>query len=76
MNFIPPYAEKLFELASIGQFPVPVNCEIHVGSEDWQSCANSKVFGEMVGIKVHLVEGAGHGLPKDSVANLLDQWIS
>ena len=51
MNFIPPYAEKLLELASTGQFPVPVNCEIHVGSEDWQSCANSKVFGEMVGIE-------------------------
>lgn len=71
MNFIPPYAEKLLELASTGQFPVPVNCEIHVGSEDWQSCANSKVFGEMVGIKVHLVEGAGHMLPHAYVGELL-----
>lgn len=72
MNFIPPYAEKLRELASTGQFPVPVNCEIHVGSEDWQSCANSKVFGEMVGIKVHIVEGAGHGLPHAYVSELLE----
>lgn len=71
MNFIPPYAEKLLELASTGKFPVPVNCEIHVGSEDWQSCANSKVFGEMVGIKVHLVEGAGHMLPHAYVGDLL-----
>lgn len=71
MNFIPPYAEKLLELASTGKFPVPVNCEIHVGSEDWQSCANSKVFGEMVGIKVHLVEGAGHMLPHAYVGELL-----
>lgn len=71
MNFIPPYAEKLLELASTGQFPVPVNCEIHVGSEDWQSCANSKVFGEMVGIKVHLVDAAGHMLPHAYVGELL-----
>ena len=76
MNFIPPYAEKLFELASTGQFQVPVNCEIHVGSEDWQSCANSKVFGEMIGIKVYLVEGTGHVLPKSYVGSLLDRWHS
>lgn len=76
VNFIPPYAEKLLELASTGQFPVPVNCEIHVGSDDWQSCANSKVFGEMVGIKVHIIEGEGHVLPKTYVGNLLDRWHS
>lgn len=72
MNFIPPYAEKLLELASAGKFPVPLNCEIHVGSEDWQSCANSKAFGALVGIKIHVVEGAGHMLPKPYVATLLD----
>jgi hypothetical protein len=71
MNFIPPYAEKLLELASAGQFPAPVNCEIHVGSEDWQSCENSKIFGQMVGIKVHVVEGAGHMLPHPYVSDLL-----
>ena len=76
MNFIPPYAEKLFELASAEKFPVPVNSEIHVGSEDWQSCPNSKAFGEMVGLKVNVVEGAGHSLPKEYVANLMDKWIA
>ncbi|PQA82405.1 hypothetical protein C5F52_15455 [Limnohabitans sp. TS-CS-82] len=65
---------KLLELASTGQFPVPVNCEIHVGSEDWQSCANSKVFGEMVWIKVHLVQGVGHILPHAHVNELLKTW--
>ena len=74
MNFIPPYAEKLLELASTGKFPAPLNCEIHTGSEDWQSCANSKAFGAMVGIKVHVVEGAGHMLPKEYLSNLLNQW--
>jgi hypothetical protein len=72
MNFIPPYAEKLLELASTGKFPVPMNCAIHTGSEDWQSCANSKAFGSMLGMDVHIVEGAGHMLPKPYVATLLD----
>lgn len=74
MNFIPPYAEKLLELASTGEFPIPVKCEIHTGSEDWQSCANSKAFGAMVGIKIHVVEGAGHMLSKEYVSGVLDQW--
>jgi len=59
-----------------GKFPAPVRCEIHTGSEDWQSYANSKVFGEMVGIKVHVVDGAGHMLPKEYVSRLLDDWTS
>ena len=74
MNFIPPQAEKLLELATAGKFPVPVNCEIHVGSEDWQSCPNAVAFGELVGMKVNVVDGAGHGLPKAYVGALLDEW--
>lgn len=74
MNFIPPQAEKLLELATAGKFSVPVNCEIHVGSEDWQSHPNAVAFGKLVGMKVHVVDGAGHGLPKAYVSNLLDVW--
>ena len=74
MNFIPPQAEKLLELATEGKFPFPVNCEIHVGSEDWQSCPNAVAFGKSVGMKVNVVEGAGHGLPKAYVSSLLDKW--
>lgn len=74
MNFIPPYAEKLLELASSGKFPVPLNCEIHVGSEDWQSCPNATAFAEMVHIDVHVVEGAGHMLPKEYVGDLLKKF--
>jgi hypothetical protein len=76
MNFIPPYAERLLELATAGMFPVPLCCEIHVGSEDWQSYPNAIAFGKMVGMKVNVVEGAGHGLPKAYVGNLLDQWAN
>lgn len=74
MNFIPPQAEKLLQLATAGKFPVPANCEIHVGSEDWQSCPNAVAFGQLVGMKVHVIEGVGHGLPKEYVAELLSRW--
>jgi hypothetical protein len=75
MNFIPPQAEKLLELASAQKFPLPLKCEIHVGSEDWQSCPNATAFGKLVGMTVNVIEGAGHGLPKDYVSGLLDSWI-
>ena len=32
--------------------------------------------GELVGMNVNVVEGAGHGLPKIYVGNLLDSLIS
>ncbi|WP_310613812.1 hypothetical protein [Limnohabitans sp.] len=74
MNFIPPQSEKLLELANAGKLPVPLKCEIHVGSEDWQSCPNAVAFGKLVGVKVNVIEGAGHNLSKDYVSRLLDEW--
>ena len=74
MNFIPPQAEKLLELARAKKFPLPLKCEIHVGSEDWQSCPNAIAFGKLVGMTVNVFEGAGHGLPKDYVSSLLDNF--
>ena len=74
MNFIPPQAEKLLDLAKAQKFPLPLKCEIHVGSEDWQSHPNAVAFGKQVGMKVNVVEGAGHGLPKAYVRDLLEQW--
>jgi hypothetical protein len=76
MNFIPPQAEKLFELAKAGSFSSPLNCEMHTGSEDWQSHPkNVTAFGEMVSIKVNVVDGAGHGLPRAYVGSVLDKWL-
>ena len=77
MNFIPPRAEKLLGLAKDGAFPVPKQCQIHVGSEDWQSNpTNVTVFGELLGIDVTVVPNGGHLLPKEYVGNLLDSWLS
>ena len=71
LGFIPPRAGKLMRLAREGSYPAPKRCEVHVGSEDWQSYANAIAFSEMVGIQIHVVEGAGHMLPKDYVSALL-----
>ena len=76
-RFIPPRASRLFELARSGSYPAPKNCEIHVGSEDWQSNPTAvTAFGAMLGLDVTVVPNAGHMLGKDYVGNLLDKWLS
>ena len=77
MGFIPPRADKLMKLAKAGNLPIPNNCEIHVGSEDWQSNpANVIAFGSMLGIEVTVVPNAGHMLPKGYVGDLFNKWIN
>lgn len=77
MNFVPPQAEKLFELANSDMFPSPLQCAIHTGSEDWQSHpSNVTAFGELVDIKVKVVEGAGHILPKLYVSEILERFLA
>ena len=77
MNFIPPRAVKLLQLAKANSFPIPKQCEVHVGSEDWQSNpANVTAFGSMLGIDVTVVPNAGHMLPKEYVGDLLDKWLN
>ena len=76
MNFVPPRADKLQQLAEAGSFPIPIHCEVHVGSEDWQSNpVNVTAFGSMLGIPVTVVPNAGHMLPKEYVGNLLYRWL-
>jgi len=74
-QFIPPNSTYLTKLAENGNFPAPKNCQIHVGTEDWQSNpVDVQKFGELLGLKIHVVAGAGHMLPKEYVGNLLDKW--
>ncbi len=76
MGFIPPRSLKLFELASSGQYPVPKQCEIHVGSEGWQSNPeNVTQLGQLLNIPVHVVSNNGHMLDKSYVSALLDRWL-
>lgn len=77
MNFIPPRADKLLRLAKEGRFPVPIQCQIHVGADDWQSNpTNVSAFGSMLSIDVTIVPNAGHMLPKMYVGDLLDKWLN
>ena len=77
MNFIPPRAGKLMELAGSNLFPTPNSCQIHVGSEDWQSNPESvNKFADFLKIKAFVVNGAGHQLPVKYVSNLLDTWLN
>jgi hypothetical protein len=60
--------------AKEGKFPTPKKCEIHVGSEDWQSQPDVTLeFGKLTGIRVTIAEGKGHDLGKDYVGPLLDR---
>jgi len=73
MGFIPPYADRLIELASTNHYPTPMNCSFHVGSEDWQSNPeNVTSFARLLGLSVTVVPNAGHQLPKDYVSLLLE----
>lgn len=76
MGFIPPRAKKLFELASSSQYPAPINCQIHVGSDDWQSNpTNVSKLGQLLNVPVHVVPNNGHMLDKSYVSTLLDSWL-
>ncbi len=76
MNFIPPYAEKLFDLIECNEMTAPFNAEIHTGELDWQSSPSVvKKLGEALSIPVHIVAGAGHGLPKEYVSKILDRFL-
>jgi pimeloyl-ACP methyl ester carboxylesterase len=75
IGFIPPHADRLKELAGAKLFPIPKNCSIHVGSEDWQSNPNNvRAFAEALSLKANIVPNAGHQLPKEYVSALLDEF--
>lgn len=72
MHFIPPYAERLFELIESGQMPSPLNAAIYTGAEDWQSNPDAvNRLGQSLGIPVTVVPGAGHHLPHNYVDLLI-----
>jgi alpha-beta hydrolase superfamily lysophospholipase len=76
LGFIPPRADKLKKLADGDQFPTPLNCQIHVGSEDWQSNPENVLeFSNRLGIPVTVVPGLGHQLGKEYVGSVLDRWL-
>ena len=76
LGFIPPRADKLRQLAGENRYPAPLNCQIHVGAEDWQSNpSNVTEFAAMLGIPITVVPNTGHQLGKKYVGALLDRWL-
>jgi hypothetical protein len=76
LGFIPPYAERLGEIAGSGTYPSPMHCEIHVGELDWQSNPKNVLkFAEIIGLPVTVVPQGGHNLGIQYVSTLLDSWL-
>ena len=76
-SFVPPRAAQLFELASSNKYPTPLNCEMYVGSLDWQcNPENVQKLAGLINLKAFVVDGAGHSLPKSYVEPLLDKWLA
>jgi hypothetical protein len=75
--FSPPQEHKLSKLAEAGQFPVPKSCEVHTGSEDWQSHpdAVTKFFG-LLCVTAVVAEGRGHSLGEEYVSSVLAMWFA
>lgn len=75
-GFVPPLAEKLFQLAQAGKMPNPKSCEMHVGSLDWQ-CDPEKVcaLGALIGVSATVVAEAGHSLGSQYVDQVLGLWL-
>lgn len=76
-SFSPPRADRLMRMARGGKFPAPLNGEIHVGDQDWQSPPHAvQEFGQLTNLPVHIVPKRGHMLGKDYVGSVLDRWTS
>lgn len=76
MGFVPPRSDRLMELAESGRYPTPMNAQIHVGEEDWQSHPDAvSRFGQATGIPVTIVARRGHTLGEEYLGKLLDRWL-
>lgn len=75
-TFEPPYPERLRELLGEGKIPRPLCCEVHTGSEDWQSSPSGVTsFFSKLNVPVTIADGRGHMLGADYVGSLLDSWL-
>ena len=76
MGFVPPRSGKLEALARSGNYPAPLDCEIHVGDRDWQSNPEAVVtLAGLLGLPVTVVPDTGHGLGSGYVGRVLDKWL-
>ena len=75
-RFVPPYAARLVELAQAQQMPMIKQCEMHVGSEDWQSDPVAVTrLAALLKVPVQVVPNSGHMLAKAYVGEVLNRWL-
>jgi hypothetical protein len=76
MIFEPRRKGQLQAMTEAGTYPIPHNCEFHVGELDWQSDPSAvTALANSWGRLVTVVPGGEHCLDKDYVARLLDRWL-
>ncbi len=74
--FSPPQENRLLSLAQKGEFPRPDRCEVHTGSEDWQSHPDAVTrFFNLIGVQAVIADRRGHSLGSDYVGAVLDNWL-
>ena len=74
--FSPPQENRLLNLAKSGEFPRLDRCDVHTGSEDWQSHPDAVTrFFNLIGVQAVVADGQGHSLGIDYVDSVLDGWL-
>ena len=74
--FSPPQENRLLSLAKSGQYPLLNRCEVHTGSEDWQSHPDAVTrFFNLIGVRAVIADGRGHSLGVDYVDSVLNGWL-
>ena len=74
--FSPPQQDKLLGAATASKYPKLTRCEVHTGSEDWQSHPQAvTTFFKLIGVEAHVADGLGHSLGSDYVGKILDTWL-
>lgn len=74
----PPRADKLLDLATRSQFPVPQWLEIHTGAND-EGCDPdlAKKIGDLIeGTKVSIIPDQGHALPNAYIKEALHRFFA
>jgi hypothetical protein len=67
---------KLHKLSESGDFPTPLQCEIHVGENDWQSNPEKVLaFAAPLGIRVNVIANGEHMLDRNYVRSVLIRWL-
>lgn len=73
--FKPPLSKVMEQSINEGLFP-DIELTVLVGSEDWQSPSNRcEEMCKAVGGDIIVAEGKGHDLGRETVVQVLDQWL-